>query len=68
MPFGIGNIGKGCVHRMDLKVLILSLITGIVVGVLFTLMRLPLPAPPVLSGILGIVGIWLGAKIVEFFR
>ncbi|TCP57630.1 XapX domain-containing protein [Tumebacillus sp. BK434] len=53
---------------MDLKVLILSLITGIVVGVLFTLMRLPLPAPPVLSGILGIVGIWLGAKIVEFFR
>lgn len=53
---------------MDLKVLILSLITGIVVGVLFTLMRLPLPAPPVLSGILGIVGIWLGAKIVEFFK
>ncbi|WP_132944576.1 DUF1427 family protein [Tumebacillus sp. BK434] len=51
-----------------MKVLILSLITGIVVGVLFTLMRLPLPAPPVLSGILGIVGIWLGAKIVEFFR
>ncbi|WP_407701269.1 XapX domain-containing protein [Tumebacillus algifaecis] len=53
---------------MDLKVLILSLITGIVVGVVFTLMRLPLPAPPVLSGILGIVGIWLGAKIVEFFK
>ncbi|WP_408646529.1 XapX domain-containing protein [Tumebacillus avium] len=53
---------------MDLKVLILSLITGIVVGVLFTLMRLPLPAPPVLSGILGIVGIWLGAQIVQFFK
>lgn len=53
---------------MDLKVLILSLITGIVVGVVFTLMRLPLPAPPVLSGILGIVGIWLGAKIVEFIK
>ncbi|ASS77072.1 XapX domain-containing protein [Tumebacillus algifaecis] len=51
-----------------MKVLILSLITGIVVGVVFTLMRLPLPAPPVLSGILGIVGIWLGAKIVEFFK
>ncbi|ARU63800.1 hypothetical protein CBW65_05735 [Tumebacillus avium] len=51
-----------------MKVLILSLITGIVVGVLFTLMRLPLPAPPVLSGILGIVGIWLGAQIVQFFK
>lgn len=53
---------------MDLKILILSLITGIVVGVVFTLMRLPLPAPPVLSGILGIVGIWLGAQIVQFFK
>ena len=52
---------------MDLKVLILSLVTGMVVGVLFTVLKLPLPAPPVLSGILGIVGIWLGAQLVEWF-
>jgi XapX domain-containing protein len=53
---------------MDVKVLILSLVTGIVVGVVFTLMKLPLPAPPVLSGILGIVGIWLGGKLVEWLK
>lgn len=53
---------------MDWKVLILSLVTGAVVGILFTVLRLPLPAPPVLSGILGIVGIYLGAKLVEWVR
>lgn len=52
---------------MDLKVWILSLVTGAVVGVVFTLFKLPLPAPPVLSGILGIVGIYLGSKLVEWF-
>lgn len=52
---------------MDLKVWILSLVTGAVVGVIFTLFKLPLPAPPVLSGILGIVGIYVGSKLVEWF-
>jgi len=51
---------------MDLKILILSLVTGAIVGVVFTLFRLPLPAPPALAGILGIVGIYLGAKLVEW--
>lgn len=51
---------------MDLKIWILSLVTGMVVGVVFTLFKLPLPAPPVLSGILGIVGIYLGSKVVEW--
>ncbi|MBL0385332.1 DUF1427 family protein [Tumebacillus sp. ITR2] len=53
---------------MDAKVLLLSLVTGGVVGALFQLLRLPLPAPPVLSGILGIVGIWLGAQVVEWIK
>jgi len=34
--------------------------TGILVGVIFSLLKLPLPAPPVLSGIVGIFGIYLG--------
>jgi len=37
-----------------------SLATGILVGVIFSLFKLPLPAPPVLSGIVGIFGIYAG--------
>ena len=46
--------------------------TGLVVGLLFTAFKLPLPAPPVLAGVLGIVGIWAGGqlwpKIAELFQ
>jgi XapX domain-containing protein len=44
----------------------LALLAGIFVGVVFTLLKLPLPAPPVLSGIVGILGILVGSKIVIF--
>ncbi|YCM45786.1 DUF1427 family protein [Verrucomicrobiaceae bacterium 227] len=48
-----------------------SLVTGIIVGLIFTAFKLPLPAPPVFSGILGITGIWAGSQlwpmIVEAF-
>ncbi len=44
---------------------ILSLLVGIAVGALFTLLKLPIPAPNVLSGVLGISGIYIGKKIVE---
>jgi len=37
-----------------------ALATGVLVGVIFSLFKLPLPAPPVLSGIVGILGIYLG--------
>lgn len=37
--------------------------TGLAVGLLFTALKLPLPAPPVLAGVLGIVGIWAGGKL-----
>lgn len=48
---------------MDIRVWVLSLITGLIVGFLFSAMKLPLPAPPVFSGILGIIGIWLGGVV-----
>ncbi|WP_341503091.1 DUF1427 family protein [Gallaecimonas sp. GXIMD4217] len=44
---------------------LLALGTGLVVGFLFAWLKLPIPAPPVLSGILGIVGIYLGAMLFE---
>ena len=37
-----------------------ALATGILVGVIYSLFKLPLPAPPVLSGIVGIFGIYVG--------
>lgn len=49
----------------------LSVAAGLVVGVLFSALKLPIPAPPVLSGVMGIVGVYLGGMgyqwIVERF-
>ncbi|WLD93205.1 XapX domain-containing protein [Alkalihalobacillus sp. AL-G] len=47
-----------------MKILLLSIVTGFSVGVVFALLKLPIPAPPALAGILGIVGIYLGYKFV----
>lgn len=38
---------------------LMSLAGGLVVGVIFFVVHLPLPAPP-LPGIFGMLGIWLG--------
>ncbi len=40
---------------------VLSVLAGGAVGLLFAAMKLPIPAPPVLSGVMGIVGVYLGA-------
>ena len=45
----------------------MSLGAGLIIGILFKVLKLPLPAPPVLSGILGIVGIYAGGRIMELF-
>jgi XapX domain-containing protein len=51
--------------------ILLSLLAGLILGLVFFFIKLPLPAPPVLPGVMGIVGIWLagviGPYIVEFF-
>jgi XapX domain-containing protein len=46
--------------------LILALLTGIFAGALFSVIQIPIPAPPNLPGVLGIVGIFLGYKGVEW--
>lgn len=46
--------------------LALALFTGFLVGVLFSFLRLPLPAPPMLPGVLGIVGIYLGGVAYQW--
>lgn len=42
---------------------LLAVGTGIMVGMLFSWLRLPLPAPPTLTGILGAVGVFLGSLV-----
>ncbi|WP_226036808.1 DUF1427 family protein [Aquibacillus saliphilus] len=49
-----------------MKELILSLVAGLVIGVVFKLLRLPLPAPPVLAGVLGIVGVYSGGVLFDW--
>jgi len=51
-----------------MKEVLLAFAAGVFVGVIFKLLRLPLPAPPVLSGIIGIVGIYAGGKLLEWIQ
>jgi XapX domain-containing protein len=48
-----------------MKEVILALITGVIVGFLFALLKLPIPAPPALAGVTGIVGVYLGFKLFQ---
>lgn len=41
----------------------LAMVSGLLVGMVFTAIKLPIPAPPVLSGVMGIVGVYLGSII-----
>jgi len=44
-----------------------ALVVGIVVGLVFGRLDLPIPAPPALAGLLGIVGIFVGYKLAGLF-
>jgi len=43
-----------------MREILLSLSTGTIVGVIFAFAKLPIPAPQAISGIAGIIGIYLG--------
>ncbi|GGE28698.1 hypothetical protein GCM10011391_04080 [Pullulanibacillus camelliae] len=49
-----------------MKVVCLALITGFIVGFIFALLKLPIPAPPALAGIMGIIGIYLGFRVYQW--
>ncbi|WP_147535018.1 XapX domain-containing protein [Bacillus marasmi] len=46
-----------------MNIVLLSLFTGFLVGFIFALFKLPIPAPPALEGVIGIVGIYLGFQL-----
>lgn len=42
-----------------------ALLTGFVAGAAFAAVGVPIPAPPSITGVLGILGIYLGFRAVE---
>ncbi|MRI34772.1 XapX domain protein [Endozoicomonas sp. OPT23] len=51
---------------------LIAMVTGLMVGLLFSALKLPIPAPPVLPGVMGIVGVYLGSiayhEIIKYFH
>ena len=47
---------------------LLAALVGLITGVLYTALRAPVPAPPVLGGIFAIIGTWIGFVIVGMMR
>jgi XapX domain-containing protein len=47
---------------------IISLAVGIFIGAMFTLLKLPLPAPNALAGVVGIFGIYAGMILIGVIK
>jgi XapX domain-containing protein len=45
----------------------LSLVTGLAAGIIFALFKLPIPAPPVIPAVFGILGITLGYVLFQTY-
>ncbi len=39
---------------------------GIAVGIIFSFLKLPLPAPPVFSAVVGVFGVYAGGMIYKY--
>lgn len=51
---------------METAIIVLATVTGIVTGLVFGFFEVPIPAPPNLAGIMGIVGIFLGYRFMTY--
>ncbi|WP_209122735.1 XapX domain-containing protein [Alkalihalobacillus sp. BA299] len=49
-----------------MKELLLSVLAGVIIGIVFKVIRLPLPAPPVLAGVLAVFGVYAGGMIASW--
>ena len=43
-----------------MREILMTTLVGAVVGGIFSAFKLPIPAPPVFAGLMGIVGLWIG--------
>lgn len=51
---------------MNVAIAVLALLTGLVTGAVFRFFHVPIPAPPNLAGVLGIIGIFLGYRALAY--
>ena len=49
-----------------MKDVIMALIAGLIVGMLFKFLKLPLPAPPVFSAVVGVFGVYFGGIALDW--
>ncbi|MFZ7946437.1 MULTISPECIES: XapX domain-containing protein [Bacillaceae] len=49
-----------------MKEVLLALVAGLVVGMLFKFLKLPLPAPPVFSAVVGVFGVYFGGVVLDW--
>jgi XapX domain-containing protein len=49
-----------------MKEVILALIAGLIVGMLFKFLKLPIPAPPVFSAVVGVFGVYFGGVFADY--
>ncbi|WP_255149254.1 XapX domain-containing protein [Halorarius halobius] len=52
---------------MNTTLAVLAFLTGLLTGGLFAFIEVPIPAPPNVAGVLGIVGIYVGFKLVDLY-
>jgi XapX domain-containing protein len=48
-----------------MKEVLYTTLTGVAVGGVFSILKLPIPAPPVFAGLMGIVGLWIGYALIQ---
>ncbi|MEY7847878.1 XapX domain-containing protein [Natrarchaeobius sp. A-rgal3] len=53
---------------MSTQITVLALLTGLLTGALFRFLNVPIPAPPELPGVVGIIGIYVGYKLIDHFE
>ena len=43
-----------------------ALVAGVAFGVVFALLKLPIPAPGTIAGILGLLGLFIGYMVISY--
>jgi XapX domain-containing protein len=51
---------------MDATITAFALLTGLIAGSAFSFLNIPIPAPPEMPGIMGIIGIYLGYRAIQW--
>lgn len=51
---------------MNATIIALATLTGVITGLVFGFFEVPIPAPPSLAGVMGIVGIFVGYRLMDY--